>query len=245
VFFKQFRCDLSSLFLFTTPQYNLAVATNLNNPSGQGEEMKHAIWFCFFCATGAAAIAGLHLPYLEFEPALKLAGKEPFIEHSGPAKFDNWLAVNVPHGPATKLKALVESKFQVTLQGRPESHITVLTPPEYWVIEKVVSMNEINALVKKTIQKSRFDVVCLGRGMGSIDGKLEQTFFVVVRSADLLALRESIQKLVVKKGGAPEWIQPDEFFPHITIGFTKSDLHLDQGVIKDVRACVANLRELP
>lgn len=58
-----------------------------------------------------------------------------------------------------------------------------------------------------------------------IAGNQEETFFVIVESEKLRKIRLKIWQAYVGKGGHPKDSEPAWFFPHITIGFTKQDIH--------------------
>lgn len=70
---------------------------------------------------------------------------------------------------------------------------------------------------------------------------METTFFIVVNSVDLINIRTVIQLLFIQKGGLPNQFDANNFYPHITVGFTKMDLHDSNGVIKDSRSCVQKI----
>ena len=159
---------------------------------------------------------------------------QPFIEHLGTGFFQSYLTMNLPYTPVKGLWKQLEKKLGRKLISRGEAHITVITPPEFTNgLDKKVSIQEIHKIAKKMkIQKSDFDVLCIGNGKKEIEGKVEETFFVVVQSADLMKIRKAVKKLFVKRGGDPSLFRPEKFYPHITIGFTKRDLHESDGVIK-------------
>ena len=163
-----------------------------------------------------------------------------FIEHSGPGAFDNYLMMNLPFEPMADLfrQLLIVEKTQLTSRG--EAHITVITPVEFWNVlrPKSITMDEINEMARQMeIQRSEFNVVCLGRGTALVEGKQETAYFVVVKSEKLLRIRKEVQKMFVARGGAESDFLPDRFYPHITLGFTKRDLHESDGVVKDVSSC--------
>lgn len=163
-----------------------------------------------------------------------------FISHQGEGRFGSYLTMEVHYPPVEKLRQQLESKVG-TLNNRGEAHITVVTPIEYFDVlkEKNVTMDEIDAIaIKHNIQAARYRVVCLARGEAAVEGKKEQTYFVVVASDDLVNIRKSVQDLFVKKGGQAEKFRPEHFFPHITLGFTTRDLHESDGVLKDENLCL-------
>lgn len=167
----------------------------------------------------------------------------PFISHQGNGPFDNYLSLEIQFEPMAELfkQLLVLKRIQLTNRG--ESHITVVSPVEFNEILKAkITMNEIDGIAKTArIQSSNFEAVCVGKGAFEIDKKLEQTFYVVVRSPALVKIREEVQKLFIKKGGDATLFKPGQFYPHITLGFTKRDLHESDGVTKDERSCFGDL----
>ena len=99
----------------------------------------------------------------------------------------------------------------------------------------MVTIEEIDHIARRmNIQASKFKVVCLGRGTKDD----MSTYYVVVKSEDLLNIRKEIETLFIKKGGEKRKFRAENFFPHITVGFTKRDLHESDGVIKDETSCI-------
>lgn len=170
--------------------------------------------------------------------------KLPFQSHQGAGAFGSYLVMDVNYKPVADVyKQLLVAIKGVPLINRGEAHITVITPVEYnEILKSKLSMQEVDDIAKKNkIQNAKFDVVCVGKGSLEIESKVEDTYFVVVRSPDLLKVREEIQKLFVEKGGQKDYFKPQYFYPHITLGFTLRDLHVDDGVIKDESSCVYDL----
>lgn len=168
-----------------------------------------------------------------------------FLSFNEPTQWGSWLQQNLPYAPAQQLTAQIESSYQVKLKTRGEAHITVITPVEYWNVLKPagLTMEEINqAALKLKIQSAKFEVVCLGQGTASLDNKQERTYFVVVRSEDLVNIRKEIHRLFISKGGDRTKFNPLQYYPHITLGFTKRDLHESDGVIKDANSCIQGIR---
>ena len=77
----------------------------------------------------------------------------------------------------------------------------------------------------------------MGKGAKDLDGANEKTYFVVVKSDGLLELRTKIQKAFVAAGGSAADFLPENFYPHITLGYTKRDLHYEEGIRKDDSSC--------
>jgi 2'-5' RNA ligase len=157
----------------------------------------------------------------------------------------NYLAMPLPFPPMKKLYEELVKRSPVKLLSRGESHVTVLTPPEFDELKSKLSMADINAIATKNlIQETKLTPVCLGQGRGMLDGKEEQAFFVVIEASGLVKVRRAIADAFRARGGSRESFNPDHFYPHITVGFTKADLHEQNGVIKDAASCLSPLRSL-
>lgn len=169
--------------------------------------------------------------------------KEPvaFVEHTGSFAFSNVLAMNVCYAPILSLRQQIENKLGITLNylkewdSKGEAHITVITPPEYdQFLSKALSMEEINEIARSfQIQNASFDVLGLGECSITIEEKEEFTFFVICKSERLLEIRRAISKRYLSLTGEMGEFAPEAYYPHITIGFTKRDLHENDGAIKD------------
>lgn len=166
----------------------------------------------------------------------------PFIPHSGPGAFDNALAQNTPYEPLKELRAAIEKQSGQSLgffkgwAPEGEGHITVITPVEYWeVLRHFMTIEEVDAIaLKNNIQKAKSKVLGIGEGRLVIDGKEEATYFIIVKSPALLNIRQAVYNEFVKRGGGKDDFAPKDFYPHITIGYTKRDLHIQDGVKKDM-----------
>jgi len=182
----------------------------------------------------------LPLPHrLELSLKVHDCSKMPFVEHQGSGPFSNYLVMNVPFGPIENIHGQIKRALRLrTLKKRKEAHITVITPPEFSrVLGKHISMRDINGIARQhRIQDALFKIQCLGLGTKLLGSNLEQTFFLVITSPELLNLRRAIRDKFVAKGGRPSDFCPEHFFPHITVGFTKRDLHESDGVLKDKRS---------
>ncbi len=176
-----------------------------------------------------------------------LASKEaaPFIKHEEKGAFKSYLAMNLPYSDFEKIRESFETKNHLKLLNRGEAHITVVTPPEYdKVLSKKVSIKEIHALAEKmNIQESSFQKVCVGKGTGKVDGHDQNTYFVVIHSDRLFEIRKAIQDLYVSRGGKAKDFNADSYYPHVTLGYTKRDLHAEDGVMKDASSCILTLQE--
>lgn len=151
-----------------------------------------------------------------------------------------YLAMALPFAPTARLREQLEKKLGRELIHRGEAHITVVTPPEAEKIAPYVTIEEVQQIAETSqIQNAQVSAVCLGRGVARAD----QTYFIVVQSDDLRAIRRAIQKRVLDRGGNLRLFQADHFFPHVTVGFTSRDLHEGDGVIKNARSCLYQLAQ--
>ena len=153
--------------------------------------------------------------------------KAPFVSHP------DYLAMNLPAGPAQKLLGGLNAALKTKLKSRGDAHITVLTPPEVAVLKKTLSMKEIEAIASKAEMQSAA-ITPVGLGMGSVPK--DETFFVVVKAPELQAIRQSIAAAFVAKGGDPKAFDAADYHSHVTIGFTSYDIQEEQGLIKDERS---------
>ncbi len=167
------------------------------------------------------------------------SSKLKMTEHKGESYFENYLSMEVPFEPVADLfkQVLVSTRQKMTNRG--EAHITVVTPVEYnEVLKKFIDISEIHEIAQKMkIQKSKVFVNSLGRGQKILDSeskKIESTYFLIVTSKDLVALRQEIRNRFVARGGNKAAFKPaEDFYPHITVGFTSRDLHASDGILKD------------
>ncbi|KAI9477070.1 hypothetical protein BDB00DRAFT_859686 [Zychaea mexicana] len=128
---------------------------------------------------------------------------------------------------------------EAPLLTRGESHITVITPPEFSILATAnVTIDEINEIaLKYRIQKTKFDMVCLGKESVAVEDELYIVYQIIVDAPNLEAIREAIFKLYVSKGGNSALFDPHAFWPHITVAFTVGDLFEADGVYKGWNVC--------
>lgn len=166
----------------------------------------------------------------------------PFESHQGSGPFDTAIAMNIQYQPVKSIREMLSTYLQYPLRffrdwnKDGEAHITVITPPEYTdVIKKFVSIERIEEIaLQNTIQNSDLKILGLGRGVVNINDKAEETYFLIMKSKNLLKIRQQIYEEFVKNGGNKNAWNPRHFHPHITIGYSLRDLHEADGVIKDV-----------
>jgi hypothetical protein len=169
-----------------------------------------------------------------------LGRQSPFLSHQGPGDFDNTLAMNLPYRPVQELRVIVEG-----ITGRPliffkgfdplgEAHVTTLSPVELIVLRQKLSMNEIEEIARAhNIQSSDLQYLGFGSAKKELDGRDEETFFLIVESQNLRRIRQAIYDEFARRSDDPSLAVPPDFYPHITIGYTKRDLHISDGVIKN------------
>ena len=163
-----------------------------------------------------------------------------FIAHNGAGKYESYLQMNIHFPPVKKLFEDLDQDLGNSLNkknARTEAHITVITPVEYRnILEPAgISIQRINDIaMEMKIQQSDFEVVCLGKA----ESYEKSTYFLVVESEELLNIRRAIFKEYTKFGGKPSRWDPELFYPHITVGYSHRDLHLESdGVFKGYNSC--------
>lgn len=163
--------------------------------------------------------------------------KIPFVDNSKTAA--PYLSMNIDFDSITVIRKDVERIERLVLQNRGEAHITVITPPEFEQLKSVLSMELLNevALLNR-IQETPFEIVCVGRGQLKENRKVLSTYYVVLEAPELVSLRQTIATLYRTRGGPASGFNPDDFYPHITVGFTERDLHQSDGVIKSKASCL-------
>jgi 2'-5' RNA ligase len=186
-----------------------------------------------FCRCGADVPAGVNpsLPPLKVSRAAFAGSGEKFSPHA------NYIALTLPYAPLWPLFEEL-SRAHGPLLNRGESHVTLLTPPEFESLGGRVPIEKLNALVETLkLQQAKLEPICVGEGFSLLDGQHERVYFVVVQAPRLLEFRREISRLALLAGVKPEAFAPEHFYSHVTLGFSKSDLHEQNGVIKDVKSC--------
>lgn len=166
--------------------------------------------------------------------------KIDFIDNSN-AKIP-YLSLGVFFDSVRPLKTQIENQERLSLQSRGEAHITILTPAEWLQITKIVPAKLIAELAHlNRLQDIPFQAVCVGRGEKKEDQKTLSTYFIVVDAPKLIEFRRSIQSVYITRGGSALDFDPNDFQPHITIGFTVRDLHSQDGVGKNKASCFSQI----
>ncbi|KAL0142486.1 hypothetical protein V8B55DRAFT_1498481 [Mucor lusitanicus] len=156
----------------------------------------------------------LGIPYQDQQKVLSTK-KIPFQSH--PAGNASWLGMNFDFQYVKPVFDILNST-QVPLLNRGESHITVISPPEFGVLATAgITIDQVNQIaLKEKIQSSKVKIVCLGKE--DVNGKI--VYQLIVSAPNLVTIRE-------KQG----------IWPHITVGFTSGDLFIQDGVYKGANVC--------
>jgi 2'-5' RNA ligase len=168
----------------------------------------------------------------------------PFIKHEEDKPFGSYVVMNLPYEPVKALYQSIEKKSGQKLITRGEAHITVITPVEFdKVLKRHLTIGEITKIATDaSIQSAAFEITCLGKGELKVGRDLLVTYFVVTPSEQLLEIRKAVEQKFISSGGTPGEFNAESFYPHITVGYSKRDLHFEDGVMKDDNACIADLR---
>lgn len=196
--------------------------------------MKHMkILFFFLFAFSIFAEAS----DLRISKAMLNNSKMPFVERS------QALALNVHYKDIKSLREKISSsinrqlKFLQSWDRNGEAHVTTITPPEFSnTLSKYVPEQKMNEIARSfKIQESDIEVLGIGSGKKKFGEETGETFFVIVKSENLLKIRDAIYQEYLKAGGPARNFNPKNFYPHVTIGYTHSDIHEQDGLIKDVQ----------
>jgi hypothetical protein len=172
------------------------------------------------------------------------ASQLDFIAHVGPGPFDSYLVQPVNYRPIEALRRQLETELPQPIQNRGEAHITVILAKEFQsVLKQTLSMPEINTIARsENIVGAPFEAICVGEGAALVNGKLEHSYFLVIKAEKQLQIRRKIAAAFVAKGGNPGDFDAEDFRPHITLGFTKRDLTAEDDVVKDQTSCVQSVK---
>lgn len=143
----------------------------------------------------------------------------------------DWLGQDLDYPPFEQLRRQFEAQQEVRLKTRGEAHVTLISPPEMKVLRRSMTAVAMTVLAHEMdIENNPFDVICLGKGVKD----QMATYFIVVRSPRWLEFRRE----VAKRAGYPRDFAPEDFHPHITLGFTDRDLFIQDGVVKNEKSCL-------
>lgn len=149
----------------------------------------------------------------------------------------SYISLDLEYARYQSILKAIEEKIGHSLKSRGEAHITIITPPEYKKLSQKISSQQIDELAKIFLKSSPiFSLVCVGTSKK----ELNEIFYVVIESNDLLQFRLQLSKV---SGLAKQDFDPQVFYPHITLGFTDHDLHYEDGVIKNAATCPDHLKD--
>lgn len=144
-----------------------------------------------------------------------------------------YVTVDLPYDPFRRLTESLETFEGIKLKTRGEAHITLITPPEFDVLSKHLAESEIRHAFDAVALRPA-EPVCVGRGQVGA----AKTYYVVVKLASALRARELLAQKYKSRGGDGAQFKAAVFYPHVTLGFTDRDLHIQDGVVKDAKSCV-------
>lgn len=157
----------------------------------------------------------------------------------------NYISYDLDFAPYKTQREQLEAELQnqkhpivkdLPLINRGEAHITVITPPEFDILKKKISAELIHSTSYEFLkQKPAFQEICIGEGRLQQNSKNLWTYFIVVKSPELIELRKKLAELAQVTN---QEFNPLEFYPHITLGFNSRDLHLQDGVVKNENSCL-------
>lgn len=163
-------------------------------------------------------------------------------------KGSHW-AVSIPFASISELTEQLKSASDLKLKNRGEAHITILTPDDLKLLQLTPEKTSriLSIAQREPFSHVRFNVSCLGgiqTGNRTTDPKV---FYIVVDSEDILNFRRKIREELFDNSACSSPDQdfcPDHYFPHITIGFTKSDIHprVRDKIKKNKETCVAPIQ---
>ncbi|KAI7853533.1 hypothetical protein BDC45DRAFT_569916 [Circinella umbellata] len=151
---------------------------------------------------------------------------------------ENWLGMELDYQYILPVVKGLNTTDEPLLT-RGESHVTVITPPEFDILAKAnVTIEEINKIAADyKIQSTSFKMQCLGKESVHVENELYIVYQILVNAPNLETIREAIFRLYVTKGGNSALFDPQAFWPHITVGFTIGDLFESNGVYKGLNVC--------
>jgi hypothetical protein len=121
----------------------------------------------------------------------------------------SWLGMNFDFKYVKPVFDLVNST-EVPLLNRGESHVTVISPPEFSVLASAgITIEQVNKIaLDSKIQSSKVSLVCLGKEDVTIAGVQKIVYQIVVEIPNLVKIREQLFKLYVKQGGNTALFDP-------------------------------------
>ena len=174
------------------------------------------------------SMSGYAIEQIPLSKSIYINDNLPFESHQGSGPFDTAMVMNIQYAPVKSTRDMLSAylhyplRFFTDWNKDGEAHITVITPPEYTnVIKKFVSIERIEEIaLQNYIQTSDLKVLGLGRGVVNINDKEEETYFIIMKSKNLLKIRQQIYEEFIKNGGDKYAWDPNHFHPHITVGYS-------------------------
>ncbi|KAJ2354295.1 hypothetical protein GGF43_003284 [Coemansia sp. RSA 2618] len=194
-----------------------------------------------------------HAPSFTLKDTALQSDRIPFDSHSDDMPFGSYLQQTLDFSQFKDLFDAVNATAG-SLQSRGEAHVTVITPPEFDRVLKPagITIQEVEEIAQQArVQHARLSPVCLGRFNGSLPNPAADAdkgrfllYSIVVADdfGDLLAIRKKVFDLYRKKGGEGALFQPESFWPHVTLGFDRRDLFVEDGIYKGANYCYARIR---
>ena len=145
--------------------------------------------------------------------------------YDGSSPYGKYITLDIPFSPVENLLLQLKS-FHPSLKTRGEAHITILTPIEYHCVflAQGITIDQLKSVVDMK-KHNQFEFSSIGNGYKDLD----ETFFIIAKSNDLLDIRKNLQSLLKD----PSKFDYTNFYPHTTLGFSKRDLHESDGVFKN------------
>lgn len=99
---------------------------------------------------------------------------------------------------------------EVPLLNRGESHVTVISPPEFSVLASAgITIEQVNKIaLDAKIQSSKVSLVCLGKEDVTVAGVKKIVYQIIVQIPNLVKIREQVFKLYAKQGGNTALFDP-------------------------------------
>ncbi|KAI9140725.1 hypothetical protein BKA69DRAFT_1125459 [Paraphysoderma sedebokerense] len=160
-----------------------------------------------------------------------------------------YLSLRVPFKPVEELfNEVQKSNFHVpgrNLKNSGEAHITVISRSEYRRLQPIISISEINKIAESSkIQSTPFTIKCLGRSLSFASdpsGPAAESVYLIIDAPGLTAIRQKVWQEYVKRGGKQDDFKWDQYYPHLTVGYSPKDLHFEEGLKKDEAICAARV----
>lgn len=151
-----------------------------------------------------------------------------FKTNAEPGPYGSYITLALDYPKYEKVFNQLKKDYPL-LKNRGEAHITALTPVEYNCHFKPAgtTIKQLESVIEEFIKSNSYKMDFSIQRLGSHQVDQKETFFIIVESQDLLKLRQKWATLP-QKG-----FKAENFYPHITLGYTDQDLHSSQGVIKD------------